>query len=715
MSAILDGALELAQQKVRLFAVRVNSKLPAVGEFSRVATADPEKLLKLFGTTKYNSGIACGKYAEGLYLVGLDIDDKEGKRGYETLAVLEELGCGFPASWSQKTPSGGEHRLYWSPVPIRQGTNVAGEGIDFRGDGGYLVGPGSVLDGVAYTVLSNAPIARFPQWAVEKFERTATVHQLPGAGAGKLPENQILALKQSVEFLAAQPPAGTGSRSNECFRCAAQLRDFGLACEQAVEVMVEHWKAEPALDRGELTFTVRNAYHYGKNPVGSKAPENLFPVLVEDPLEKLPIDLMNESFFYVAFSGVTRVCWETTRDGKFHLERFPVFAFHEKFAARKMLHDGKQVPVTEVWIKSEKRRTYDYMRFDPGRELEGTAYNLWRGFHVKPGVASAHPGVQLFLEHCRENVCKGDEELFKWLITFIAHIFQKPGHKPEVSLVFKGKKGTGKTVISEILNHLIGDHSVILSDKTHATGHFNSMMEDKLLVTLEEAFWSGDKSVEGILKDIITGSTRVITHKGAEPYKAKVYDRIVIIGNESWLVPATSDERRFAVFNIGDGRRQDRKFFGTMKREIFEKGGDAALMRFFMDWSLGSADVNVAPETEGLNEQKNHSLGVFERWWFACLQEGQVLGSGLDAWPTEMTSNDLYSAFVLQMQNERYRGHLPTRIGVGMQFKHLSPTCGGTTVRFNSEGSKRVHVFSPLDLVREEWDNDRGFKTKWEE
>jgi hypothetical protein len=729
MSAIiLDCALELALQKVRLFACRPNSKLPAVDRFSEKATCDPEKLTALFGSTSYNSGIACGKISEGLYLVGFDIDDKDGRRGYDTIGVLAECGLEFPPTWSQRTPSGGEHRLFWSPVPIRQGTNVLGSGVDLRGDGGYLVGPGSVLGGRLYTVLTHLPIAAFPRWAVEKYEKKATIHQLKPAGGATPVANQVLALSQSVEYLQAQEPSGEGSRSNDCFKHAARMKDFGLAQSQVMEVLHAHWRCEPMLTDDELIFTINNAYHYSKNSAGVAAPENIFSPIGEDetplpptgdpgPLDENPIDLLNRDHFYYAANGISRVCWETKAAGKFHLERFPVYTFHEKHLAKKMLHNGKTADVTRVWLESEKRRTYDRLRFDPSHSLQPNEYNLWRGFNVEPiedGAAVDPRGeaaAQMFFEHCHSNICGSDDKLFKWLLTFLAHIFQHPGEKPRASLVFKGKKGTGKTIVSEILGHLIGTHAVIIANRSHVLGHFNSIMEDKLLVTLDEAFWSGDKQVEGTLKDIITGNSRVITHKGAEPYPAKVFDRIIIISNEDWVVPASADERRFAVFEIGEGRRGDNKFFGTLKDGLFKHGGDRILLRRLLDWAPGENDVNIAPETEGLRSQKDLSLSVFHQWWLNCLQDAQILGSGLSEWPDEISVNDFYSAFTLQLQAENVRGYKPSKIHVGKMFRTTAPRCGVSHV---GTGNVRRYALLPIDLARAEWDEYRGFQTRWD-
>ncbi|WP_109524833.1 MULTISPECIES: bifunctional DNA primase/polymerase [Nocardia] len=51
---------------------------------------------------------------------------------------------------------------------VSGGTSRLGPGIDIRGPGirlgGYLAGPGSVVDGRAYTIDTDMPIAMLPAW-----------------------------------------------------------------------------------------------------------------------------------------------------------------------------------------------------------------------------------------------------------------------------------------------------------------------------------------------------------------------------------------------------------------------------------------------------------------------------------------------------------------------------------------------------------------------
>lgn len=721
MSAILDCALQLAQQKVRLFQVRPNSKLPAVSDFSSKATSDTHKLHELFGIGNYNSGIACGKITDNFYLVGFDIDNKDGRNGYETLELMEELGESFPPTWSQKTPSGGEHRLFWSPVPIRQGTNVLGSGIDLRGDGGYLVGPGSVIDGLHYAVFLQLAIARFPDWSIKKYQKLAPVYSIGAPkNRGTPPENQILALRQSMDYLNALDIVHPGARSDQCFKVAAKLKDFGLARDQVTEVMATCWKCEPMLSDGELNFTIDNAFKYSKNVMGSAAPDfHIEEGTPEEPDKKIPSeDEFNKDHFYTAFAGVSRVYRETIdEECKLILESWPLHVFHENYAWKKMDYNGKRVKTSKMWVESVNRRSYERLYFDPSGKARKREYNLWRGFNIKPAEKDAPvdpkgvEAVELFLEHCRENVCEGNKEHSDWFLGYMAHIFQKPGTKPGVSVVLRGKKGTGKTIIAEILNHLIGSNAITVASKQHIIGHFNSIMEDKLLVTLDEAFWAGDKAGEGILKDVITGHTRVITHKGAESYVAKVYDRVLILSNEAWTVSASEDERRFAVFNISDKRRLDRDFFGRIQNGLFNHGGAELLMRFFLDYDLETMDVFTAPNTKGLTEQKEHSISAVARWWHDCLEEGQILGMGVDGWPSHIPLSLFYQSFVNLLHLQRYKSHITGKIPMLREIRKMVKS---SITKCCKEGLQvhKVIVIPPLDVARAEWDSSM-YKVDW--
>ncbi|HEX8221817.1 MAG TPA: bifunctional DNA primase/polymerase [Chloroflexia bacterium] len=97
-----------------------------------------------------NLGIVTGAVSR---LVVVDVDRDHG--GEESLPEL--LPDPLPDCEIVQTPHG-RHLYFRHPGPGRRIANRVGihPGIDIRGDGGYVVGPGSVVDGIEYVDLSEA-------------------------------------------------------------------------------------------------------------------------------------------------------------------------------------------------------------------------------------------------------------------------------------------------------------------------------------------------------------------------------------------------------------------------------------------------------------------------------------------------------------------------------------------------------------------------------
>ena len=67
----------------------------------------------------------------------------------------------------------GLHLYFWAPAGVVVPSSIGWwPGVDVRAPGqrlgGYLVGPGSVVDGVAYTVARDVAIAPLPAWLTRK-------------------------------------------------------------------------------------------------------------------------------------------------------------------------------------------------------------------------------------------------------------------------------------------------------------------------------------------------------------------------------------------------------------------------------------------------------------------------------------------------------------------------------------------------------------------
>ncbi|MFB9346343.1 bifunctional DNA primase/polymerase [Streptomyces heliomycini] len=118
------------------------------------ASSDPARIRELFAAAPRATGygIACGLPPH--HLIGVDLDIKTGTDPFTALRELARRHLfTIPATVIVLTPSGGRH-LWLSGPPDVVVPNSAGRlapGIDIRGAGGYLVGPGSRTDRGPYT------------------------------------------------------------------------------------------------------------------------------------------------------------------------------------------------------------------------------------------------------------------------------------------------------------------------------------------------------------------------------------------------------------------------------------------------------------------------------------------------------------------------------------------------------------------------------------
>lgn len=717
----LESALALAAKGFHVFPLLENSKDPLIKGFPTKATRDPEVIKDWWidpimeFEKDWNIGISTTRFGDNEALIVIDVDVKDDKKGDETLEALDIMGKEVPPTYTQVTPTGGLHLILRHKEPLKQGVDKLGNGLDIRSKGGYIVASGSTLNGEAYKALPNE-IAQAPEWL------TSQLGKAPEKSTAEAPKNinQETAKERAIYYLENEAPESIKGQGGDqtAYRVAAKVKDFGVSEDDCLDLMMDHWFEGSGWTPERLKEKIAHAYQYGTEVIGASSPEASFvPVEVVAGEETHYLKKINIDHALVLMEGTYFIVHETLDEkGQPKRNFLSEAAFKRKFAP--FTTQKRETYATE-WLEWKGRREYQGICFAPEREARNNYYNLWRGFSVKPlpyaeGTKNQKAGFDMFMDHCRENICNGDESLFQWFLGYFAHLIQRPFERPLTTLVFRGSKGVGKNAPIDRIGKLIQGHYMVAHNKRYLTSNFNGHMDSCLCLVLDEAFWSGDKDSEGQLKGLTTAPEIMIERKGKEPYYVDNLVRLIIIGNEDWLVPASNDERRYAVLDVGDGKKQNKKYFKDMRVFMDEEGGNRILLDFLKNYDLSKTDVNEAPKTAALLSQKTSSLEPFENWWFNCLKDGKILNSEFgDEWPETIDTHSFRSAFARTIKEMNIRSRLPDDVSMGIRLKRMASSINKTKRR---DGDRTVNIYKlpSLDEARSDWDKFIGQEGLWE-
>jgi hypothetical protein len=315
--------------------------------------------------------------------------------------------------------------------------------------------------------------------------------------------------------------------------------------------------------------------------------------------------------------------------------------FEKRFMNQRIQIGTKKDGVTPVyeqlgkwWLRHERRRQYDAITFAPARDLENV-YNLWRGF-----ACEARPGdCSLYLDHVRDNVCRGNEDHYRYLMGWFATAVQKPAQPGRVAIVLRGTRGTGKSFFARTFGSLWGRHFMQVADPKFLVGSFNQHLRDCVVLFGDEAFYAGDRKHESVLKTLITEELLTVEAKYADAETAANYVHLIMASNEDWVVPAGFRERRFLVLDVGDEHAKDNQYFAAIQNQM-DGGGREALLHLLLSWDLSEFDVRDVPATRALAEQQVHSMTGLYAWWRSKLYDGAVLDTD-DDWERKVPCSTL--------------------------------------------------------------------------
>ncbi|MFJ3905095.1 bifunctional DNA primase/polymerase [Streptomyces sp. NPDC090025] len=233
------------------------------------ATADPAGVRALFAGAPWATGygIACGR--PPYRLIGVDLDVREGgPDGVAAFAALARRhGFEVPATVTVLTPGGGRHLWLTGPpdTVIPNSASRLAPGVDVRGAGGYLVGPGSTATHGTYRLAPETaalPPAPCPPTLLALLTpprpptpRTAAPALPPGPPSGPSPTPPAPPNADALlRFVAASPP---GQRNTRLFWAAC--RAYEAAPDPALLTALTRAALATGLTHQEIHATLTSA------------------------------------------------------------------------------------------------------------------------------------------------------------------------------------------------------------------------------------------------------------------------------------------------------------------------------------------------------------------------------------------------------------------------------------------------------------------------
>lgn len=279
------NATALIRRGFRVFRLRPNHKGGKGGFLDNDWTAEAtggllEACERWAATPAANIGILTTD------LCAIDVDTKAGKAGLASLEALKAEG-NWPDTYTQRTPSGGLHFVFRAAgLGIRNSTEALAPGIDVRGHNGYIVGAGSQIDGRAYTVACDAPVADLPEWLHAKITATQERPEAIVAATGEIDTPRLVEYVRGMLLDAAPAIQGEGG-DNRTIALANDVMDCGLSPGATVEAMADCWndRCAPPWELSELERKVNSAASSRDNAIGCRNP---FAGFAAVPVEALP-------------------------------------------------------------------------------------------------------------------------------------------------------------------------------------------------------------------------------------------------------------------------------------------------------------------------------------------------------------------------------------------------------------------------------------------
>lgn len=439
-------------------------KKPLLKNWTNRGQLTDAEIQNYFVGKKCNLGILTGEKSD---LFVLDVDVKNNAGGLDSLAELE-TEFGKIETYTVKTPSGGYHYYFTYPKGQNIGNKVGfRKGLDIRSNGGMIVAPPSRTKDGQYTVSNKAEIAETPAWLIQELTNPKT-------------KKAKFELPDIIE---------EGARNDTVFRYLCSLRAQGFSEEQIIEAArkLNLERVTPPIPDAEMEVIIKQVLGY---PAGI---QKYYSYTDLGNSERFADQWRNEAV-YIA-EAKTYFIWDGKRLEEDKSNQALQLA---KKTAKKMEQEALEIEDEDArklaisWSRKSQSKerlkamkdlaapdlTIDVDKLD-NRNLQMNIMNGVLQFdtykivdhHIKflhSKIANVEfqsgadcPRFRKFLD----TTFSGDQDLISYIQRIMGYCLTG-STKEQCLFLFYGDGQNGKSVLMNVIDHILGDYSVTANANT---------------------------------------------------------------------------------------------------------------------------------------------------------------------------------------------------------------------------------------------------------
>lgn len=245
----------------------------------------------------------------------------------------------------------------------------------------------------------------------------------------------------------------------------------------------------------------------------------------------------------------------------------------------------------KFWLNNLDRKmiSLDRVVFDPTMKTDtNTSVNLFNGFAMKPKEGKCDKIIELL-----GHLCNGDEDIFGWVLCWLAYPLQNPGAKMATSIIMHGDEGSGKNLFFEqCIAQIYGEYGGIIGN-AEIESQFNEWASKKLFVVCDEVVTRSElRQLKGRLKAMVSNPTININPKNLSSRSESNHMNFVFLSNELQPLALDKTDRRYLV--VWTPPKQSEEYYQEVAAEM-ANGGNEAFYHLLMSLDISGFTAHNKP------------------------------------------------------------------------------------------------------------------------